>query len=394
MNTELEIMFKLIQCALKQLDISDSLQAKLEEETVKKILNFASKHEVAHLVARPLLGKQIFSNDTEFQEKLKRSVLLATYQTAKIEAMLQNVTAELAMAKIKHIPLKGSYIRNLYPESWMRTSCDIDILVHPEDLDDAVHVLSEKLQCKSAFKGEHDVSLFSPNNIHIELHFNLIEEHLLPKADLLLSNVWESAYATENEYCLNLEEDMFYFYHIAHMAKHVMHGGCGIRPFVDIWVLKHSNVFNWEKAHCLLESGGLSAFALAVENIACYWFEDENIELSRVEQDLQQFVLGGGVYGSMDNLALVESNHDKSKSQNSSFINKIWKPYDTLVYWYPNLKKHKWLLPYYQFKRWIKILFGGTVKSAIQLKKRSAESDTSKKTSVNQMLDTLGLYSK
>lgn len=394
MNAKLEIMFELMRCTLEQLDIPDSLQSKLEEKTAKEILSFASKHEVAHLVARPLLGEKMFCDATDFQEKLKHSVMLATYQTAKIEAMLQSVSAELANAKIKHIPLKGSYIRNLYPESWMRTSCDIDILVHSEDLDIAVSVLSEKLKCKSSFKGEHDVSLFSPNNIHIELHFNLIEDHLLPKANSLLSNVWQSAHAEENECCLTLDEDMFYFYHIAHMAKHVIHGGCGIRPFVDIWVLKHSNTFDWEKAHGLLESGGLSAFALAAENIARYWFENRNIELSKAEQDLQQFVFDGGVYGSMDNLALVESKYEKNKIKKSTFFQKIWKPYDTLIYWYPNLKKHKWLLPYYEFKRWIKLLFGGTVRSSVRLKKKTAESDTAEKMSVNQMLDNFGLHNK
>lgn len=392
MNTELEIMFKLIQCTLKHLDISEYLQNQLDRKTVQNIFNFASKHEVAHLVAGALLEKNYFCDDEKLYEQIKRSVLLATYQTSKLDATLQKVCSELAKAKIKHIPLKGSFVRNLYLESWMRTSCDIDILVHVEDLDAAVTVLSEKLHCKSHFKSAHDVSLFSPNNIHIELHFNLLEDHILPQADLLLSNVWQRAYAKKNDYCLNLEDDMFYFYHIAHMAKHVMHGGCGIRPFVDIWVLKHSNAFDWKKAHSLLEGGGLSTFALAVENIACYWFEDKNIELSKVEQDLQQFVLGGGVYGSMDNLALIESKHDNPKSQNSSFINKIWKPYDTLVYWYPNLKKHKWLLPYYQFKRWIKVLFGGTVKRSIQLKKKTAELNVAQKASVNNMLDTLGLY--
>ena len=41
----------------------------------------------------------------------------------------------LEKAQIPFVPLKGSVIRKYYPEAWMRTSSDIDVLVHKEDVE-------------------------------------------------------------------------------------------------------------------------------------------------------------------------------------------------------------------------------------------------------------------
>lgn len=46
--------------------------------------------------------------------------------------------------KIAYIPLKGAVIRPYYPYDSMRTSCDIDILIHEEDLELAIKNLIEK----------------------------------------------------------------------------------------------------------------------------------------------------------------------------------------------------------------------------------------------------------
>ncbi len=51
---------------------------------------------------------------------------------------LNKVYQSLNQGHISFIPLKGSILQHLYPEAWLRTSNDIDILVHEEDLETAV----------------------------------------------------------------------------------------------------------------------------------------------------------------------------------------------------------------------------------------------------------------
>lgn len=46
-------------------------------------------------------------------------------------------------------------------------------------------------------------------------------------------------------------------------------------------------------------------------------------------------------------------------------ISRIFLPYRDLSLLYPDLERHKWLLPFYEVKRWCSILFGGRVKNGI-----------------------------
>ena len=52
-----------------------------------------------------------------------------------------------------------------------------------------------------------------------------------------------------------------YFYHIAHMAKHLQQGGCGIRTFIDLWILDNLPTIDTLKRNDLLKSGGLLQFS-------------------------------------------------------------------------------------------------------------------------------------
>ena len=111
-----------------------------------------------------------------------------------------------------------------------------DILIHKDDLEKAAEILENELSYVPVHKGTHDISFFSKSSVHIELHYELIEEDFLPNSYAILRDVWDTCDRTNNE--CRLSDDMFYFYHIAHMAKHYLHGGCGVRPFIDTRILK------------------------------------------------------------------------------------------------------------------------------------------------------------
>ena len=66
----------------------------------------------------------------------------------------------------------------------------------------------------------------------MELHFELVETDF--KKSALLSDVWngdELIKASDFEYAMTNE--LFLFFHIYHMAKHLKYGGCGIKPLID-----------------------------------------------------------------------------------------------------------------------------------------------------------------
>jgi hypothetical protein len=122
----------------------------------------------------------------------------------------------------------------------MRTSCDIDILVQECDLDAAADALVQKLQFTKGKKEHHDISLFSPVKVRLELHFSLEHvEHVQGEREIL-HNVWQHVLPEgDSKWRCRLTDEMFYFYHITHMAKHLQEAECSIRPFLDLWIMNH-----------------------------------------------------------------------------------------------------------------------------------------------------------
>ena len=154
----------------------DKSQYSLTDEELAKLYKLAKSHDLAHLVGDALIKNNLIG-DSEVKAKFQKQMMLAVYRYEKINHELGRLRKVLNEAKIPFIPLKGSVLRRYYPEPWMRTSCDIDILIHESDLERAVAMLVDKLAYKREFKGSHDISLFSDYGVHLELHYSLIEEN-------------------------------------------------------------------------------------------------------------------------------------------------------------------------------------------------------------------------
>lgn len=350
-----------------------------------ELYKLSKAHDVAHLVGDALNKSGAFkclpadmqesecAAVSKIKAKFTEQIFTAVYRYESINYELEQICKKLEKAKIQFIPLKGSVIRKYYPEPWMRTSCDIDILVRKEDLNKTKNTILKTLGYnESEDRTHHDISLYSPSGVHLELHYTLIEDDRFPNADKILNKCWE--YADKEHACGSMgifKDSFFYFYHILHMAKHVKGGGCGVRPFLDLWILNHRIKKNKSERIQLLSEGGIQKFANVAEIISNEWFSKkgkhvpegfQNAQNEESVQELSDYILNGGVYGTLKNRVTVQR---VNKSKFSYLISRIFLPYRDLSLLYPDLERHKWLLPFYEVKRWCSILFGGRVKNGI-----------------------------
>ena len=226
------IFFALIHSAITGEKLPEPVFIAYATNMIEDLLKMSSKHNIANLIVLGLRdNKLIDPNSAETQ----RYILTTAYRCEYMQDEYKNLCNVLEKAQIPFVPLKGSVIRQYYPEAWMRTSCDIDILIHEEDIEKAKALLVNEHGYTNHGKGSHDVSLYSPRGFHIELHYSLIEEGRANKSAAVLENVWNMVTVRNDwEYFYEMPDDLFYFYHIAHMAKHFETGGCGIRPFIDL----------------------------------------------------------------------------------------------------------------------------------------------------------------
>lgn len=353
-------MFALIRHVVCGAEKTEEDKARLTPELLLRLYVLSKSHDMAHIVAQGLSDLGLLGAD-EISQKFQKQQMLAIYRYQKLNYELEQICQTLENAKIPFIPLKGSVIRQYYPEPWMRTSCDIDVLVHEEDLDRAVSLFEEK-GYKIDPKSSHDVSLYSSGGIHIELHYETVEEGCAAEANTILSNIWENAAPQAmGRVHMMLTDEMFYFYHIAHMAKHFENGGCGVRPFLDLLILEHRVEHTDTERNSLLERGGLLAFANAGRLLSSVWFD--GAKHNEVTEQMQSYILFGGVYGTLDNRVAVQQNKKGGKIRYA--FSRIFIPYDTIKFHYPILLKHRWLTPIMEVRRWFKLLFQGKVKSSL-----------------------------
>lgn len=397
MNNVISILINSIKyeiCGQKEKIVLPEVSARFLIEVYK----LSKAHDVAHLVGDALNKSGVFENlpaDLDENEraaiekikaKFDEQIFTAVYRYETINYELEQICKTLEEAKIPFIPLKGSIIRKYYPEPWMRISCDIDILVKEKDADNAAEYLQTQLQYGVDRKGQHDVSMFTASNVHVELHFKLLDSDFKQVKDLI--DVWsgdEISLLSDSEY--QMSKELFLLYHIYHMAKHFVHGGCGIKPFIDLWIIKNKVGFDEEKAQKMLQESGLLAFFERSTDLVNVWFEGK--DHSEITQEMEVYILQGGVYGTLkQNLAMSQN---KKGGKFRHLMSRIFLSYKDMAVYYPSLKKCPILFPFYQVRRWCRILFCGGRKAAMNEIKVNKNITTEEQERAKKLLEELNL---
>lgn len=367
--------------------VSEELKAAICPELLAETYELAHKHDLAHICGQAL-SKLGLLGDDEISHNFKNRAMQALYRYVRMNHEYETVCKTLEKAQIPFIPLKGSVLRANYPEPWMRTSCDVDILVREETLEEAAKVLVDQLQYIRKEKTDHDISMFSPSNMHLELHYTAVDEGRFPEAQEVLKTIWSTSIPKENgssHYCMT--DEMFYFFHIAHMAKHFENGGCGVRPFLDLWILNHRMESDRNKREALLAQGGMLTFARAVERLTEVWFS--GLDADPLSAQLERFIFDGGVYGTLTHSVAIR--RTKTKSKQKYVFSKIFLPYDKIKYHYPILWEKKWLTPFFQIVRWMKLIFKGGMKRSLRTLQVNETVSSEEVSSTADLLQKIGL---
>lgn len=379
----IESMFAIIRSAV----CGDKLSEREKQsviDAILQILYLSGKHDLSHLIALGLKNNEIIYDDKSLEQVWLKAVYRYEQQRYEFERIC-NCFEKMGIA---FMPLKGSVLRKYYPEPWMRTSCDIDILVHSDDVEKAISCLNTELGYKEKERATHDVSLFSLGGIHVELHFDLVEEGRANLANIVLQTVWEHSTVKFGSHChYEMSDEMFYFYHVAHMAKHFEVGGCGIRPFLDLYILDNLPNVDVEKRDNLLKNGGLLQFAFVSRALARTWFGKE--EPDELVNQMQDFIIHGGAYGTSSNRVALQQARKGGKV--GYIVSRIFIPYAKLKRYYPILEQHKWLMPIMQIRRWFMLLRPSVARMAKNELSINQSVDSRKAAEMNDFLGKVGL---
>lgn len=353
--------------ALLRSVVSTGENVRLRETTglLQDVISIAKAQDVLYLVCYGITKNGGLLSSQAKQEQVK-----GVYQFSQNEYLLKRAREVFESEKIPYIVLKGPVIRELYPEPWMRSCCDIDILVKEEDIDRAVQSLVSIGFSTENKKEYHDVSLYY-GNAHLELHFNICEN--IQRIDQVLRQVWKyTEQKSEYEY---IETDEFYAFHlIAHMLYHFLRGGCNMKQFVDLWLLRCNRKYDERKLQPLLSSCKLEQFY----QVICDFTDDVFLgrEMSELSKKIEEQVFHGGLVQrniQTDNISILVS------GGTVKYLFKSLLPHKKEMEWiYPSLRKHQFLLPFYYFRRLFSKTLGKNKKRARNILKanRTTPEDT------------------
>lgn len=365
------LLLSLLGSVLQDRPLSDAETALFDERLLPELFALSHKHDLAHLPGQPLERAGLLPIENEYAARFRTAKKQAILRYEQANYALQQLCDVLEGAQIPFIPLKGAVIRPYYPQPWMRTGCDLDVLVCPDRLDDAVGALTDAGWQVHGEKGFHDISLFSPGGVHLELHFSIGEN--VSSWDAVLQTVWQHSAAQAEGRYLYLQSSAFLIFHLlAHMAYHFMSGGCGLRSFLDLELLMRRLPVDQDALLQLCEQAGLQMFYRRVMQLNAVWFGGQPHTPTTLQ--MEQFIVSGGVYGSRENRIVLSQAKDGGRAR--SLFKRVFLPYYKLKIQYPVLEKHRWLTPVFWVVRWFRMLFKGKFKQSVkELKLSQSRSD-------------------
>lgn len=316
-------------------------QIELTDDEVSALLKVGGKQSILPILYRGLKDMGVPEGSLEkYDYHRSRS----EYRAIQHDNALRKIRTVLDEEQIPYVLLKGAVLRHLYPNILFRTSSDIDILVHEDDLKRAVKSLEEKAGFKKELENYHDISMIG-SRTHLELHFSIKEND--EKLDRMLVKAWDYA-EPSGEGCLYKFTPEYQVFHIvAHMSYHFLHGGLGIRPLLDLWLLRKKTQYDETLVEELLSQCDLVKFYKECCYLSDVWMEEkEHTQTSRLFED---FCLSGSVFGNSEfRIAGAQRNNRGWRY----ICSRAFPPKYQVKEFYkdPTGKEHT--LPYYYVKRW------------------------------------------
>lgn len=385
-------LFALLSSAVREEPLEDSDKKRFFGEGSEKIeipslVALAKRHDVAPMLAVSLIENKLVGEDSR---GASAEIAAAVYRFEQLKLELECVSSIFEKEKIPHIPLKGAVLRNYYKKPYLRTSCDLDILVRKEDFERACDtLLSSGYSIKS--RSAHDVTLIGDLEQNLELHFDLVEEGRANNSTEILSTVWDSVTRkSDSRYCYDMSDAFFYLYHVAHMAKHFEEGGCGVRPVIDLWILDRIDSADALGREELLSRANLLVFANALRKLGRVWLDGEVAD--ELSLKIQDFILRGGTYGATESRVALRKRTRGGKL--GYMLSRAFIPYSKLKGYYPILEKHRWLTPFMQVRRWFMIFNPSVAKMAKSELNANANMDNNKANELKQLLKNIGINKK
>lgn len=265
---------------------------------------------------------------------------------------------------IRPLVLKGIVCRSLYPKPELRLSCDEDIWIPAESLLESDRILRNSgytpaVTCESVNIETVQALTYTGPSLTIELHIHPFgtSKEILRKMNRLFEDAFATAMMVEIEgqtiYTLN--ETDHYLFLFAHLYKHFLGTGVGIRQIADLLLFgqKFHNRIDFKRVHKAVSSLGGTSFYRTVLAVGAEYLGFHGIRSRSPKEELDLLMddlLESGCFGNETRAQQLSSVYisvrnitgkGRQRSLHSLFFPSIQK----IAPRYRFLYRFSWLLP-------------------------------------------------
>ena len=266
---------------------------------VEKVYDTSIKQGVFPLVY-PVVSEKIPSSDMKYEMLFLKTIAI----NERKMYCLRQVTDNLEKENIPCCVLKGVSVASFYYMPNLRASGDIDMFVYPEDEKRAMKILENMGMTIIPRKEESQhFEARDKNGGLIEIHVTLYSKML---GDIVLKNkfsVSEPFVKTviKDEFSVNslgIQDNLNFL--TAHLIKHFVKEGCGIRQVTDLLAFINANKdeIDFEKYFSVLKEIKFDTFIKNILGIGIKYFGLQlNIYETQFSDEILEDIETGGSFG-------------------------------------------------------------------------------------------------
>lgn len=321
----------------------------------QEIIAFAKKQSVLNIIAYACAKLQNKPDATtmKYLKEFRQQKMVVEAQQ-EIEAC--DAMDKLEEMGVRHMPLKGYIVKNLYPSPDMRTMGDLDLLIDADRCDEVVKAFEND---GFTFCAEGDLhSNVERGNAYIEFHRSMVDEDLETLSKYYADSFSRARLHDGYSFRYELTKEDMYIFLVAHIAKHYRYSGTGIRSLLDLYVYRKSyRNLDLDYIRNEIKKIGLVAFQQKIEKIADEWYSGNfNGEYNSVSS----YIVSGGVYGvvnsDIENAFISENSGNLKVNVIKNWFRTVFPGRELMTIRYPILKKFIWLLPIFWIVRFFDTL--------------------------------------
>lgn len=356
MSATYEYLFKLIEAAFT----GQIPEEKPENVSWETLYRESKRQNVFMLVYDSV--KRLKNGPSEQSAELWKTY----YDKLLAKSINQSVEIEKLLAlfeekNIRVLPLKGFFLRDLYPTRELREMSDFDLLVE-DDRSGQMQQIMASLGYSAGNAVDHHAEYKKRPYVTIELHNKLLPDRVGRRA--YYEDIWQRCALCEGRKTVyHTSKEDFLIFILLHFEKHYYTAGCGIRFLIDIHAILRSWKDQLDMAYFRKEIEKLSMTEFT-DTVFC--LEQEIFAQAEETPDARQMLekmIHLGVFGSRAGreMNIIDSLTPKSGNKKIGklryYFRIVFPPLCEMQEQFPVLCRVSFLLPVFWVWRGIKTVF-------------------------------------